>query len=144
MHRLAFQMLDLRHAQSPRLERSHTRRDHHGAGDQPGAGGGRHMKLTRVQSLQLRHLLSQVKRGVERFGLLEQTVDQFLGTANRQRRNVVNRFVGIQLGALTTRAGQRIDDVCADPQQTEFEYLKQAHGTGADDDGVDGQGAGSC
>ena len=81
---------------------------------------------------------------MERFGLLQQPVDQFLRPADRHRRDVVNRLVRIQLGALAADLGERIDDVRADAEQPEFEDLEQTHGAGADDDrfGRSGRGGG--
>ena len=46
------------------------------------------------------HLLPEVKRRLERFTLLEQAGRQLLPCTHRNRRNVVNRFVGIQLDRL--------------------------------------------
>ena len=74
-----------------------------------------------------------MKLGVERLHLLEQPVDQLLGTAHRQRRYVVDRLVRIELGALAADLSQRIDDHRADAQKPELEDLKHAYGPGADD-----------
>ena len=82
-----------------------------------------------------------MKRGVERLGLLQQPVDQFLGAADRQRRDVVDRLVGIQLGALAAGLRQGIDDVGVDSEKPELEDLKQSHGACADDDRLDRVGA---
>ena len=70
--------------------------------------------------------------------LLDQPVDQFLGTADRQRRNVVNRLIWIQLGALPTDLLQGVDDVRADAEQPQFEYLEKSDGARADDDHLRG------
>ena len=78
-----------------------------------------------------------MKRGVKGLGLLQQPIDQFLRAANGQRGNVINRLVGIQLGALTAGLRQGIDDVSADPEKPEFEDLEQSDGAGADDDRFD-------
>jgi hypothetical protein len=100
------------------------------------------VELAALQALHFRHFLPEMKRRIERLCLFEQAVDQLLSTANRQRRDVVNRLVGIQLGALSAGAGQRIDDMGADAKQAEFENLEQAHGARTDDDGIDRQAAG--
>ncbi len=83
---------------------------------------------------QFGHFLAQMKRGVEGLRLLQQSIDQFLCAAHRQRRNVVDRLVRIELGALTAGLAQGIDDVRADAEKAQFEDLKQSHGTCADDD----------
>ncbi len=90
----------------------------------------------------LRHLLVEMERGAERFDLFEQTVDEFLRIADRDRGNVVDRLVGIEFGALSAGLRQRIDDVCLQPEQAEFENLEQAARPGADDDdiGLSGHG----
>ncbi len=92
------------------------------------------MKFTVAQHPQLGHFLAQVKGGLERFGLLQQSIDQFLRPADRQSGNVVNRLIGIELGALAAGLAQGIDDVRADPQQSEFEDLEKTNGPGANDD----------
>src|SRR5262245_4454144 len=73
---------------------------------------------------------------IEWLGLLQQPVDEFLGSADRQCRNVVDGFFGIQLAALSAGMLQRIDHVGANPQQPEFEDLEQATRTRANDDHV--------
>ena len=72
---------------------------------------------------------------VERLALLEEAVHQFLRTAHRQRGNVVDRLVRIQLRALASGRFQRIDDMGFHAQQTQFEDLEQPAGASADDDG---------
>ena len=66
--------------------------------------------------------------------LLLQTIDEFLCTAHRQRRDVIDGLFGIELGALSADVGQRIDQMCLDAQQTQLEHLKQAARPGTDDD----------
>ena len=46
----------------------------------------------------------------ERLDLLQQPVDQLLRAAHGQRRNVIDRLVRIELGALAADLRQRIDD----------------------------------
>ena len=79
------------------------------------------------------HFLAQMQRRVERRDLLHQAVDELLGAAGGQRRDVVDRLVGIKLGALAAGRGQRIDQVAADAQEAELENLEQAAGAGAND-----------
>ena len=75
-----------------------------------------------------------MKGGMKRLDLLHETVDELLGTADRQRRNVVNGLFGVQLGALAARMRQRVDHMRADSEQSELKHLEQAAGTGPDDD----------
>ena len=74
--------------------------------------------------------------GRHRRDLLHQAVDEFLRAADGQRRDVVDRLVGIQLGTLAARVLERVDDVALDAEQAELEDLEQAGGAGADDQGV--------
>ena len=85
---------------------------------------------------ELGDLLAQMKLGVEGLDLLHQPIDQLLGAAHGQRRNVVDRLIRIELGALAARMRERVDDVRADTQQAELEDLEQAAGSCADDDDV--------
>ncbi len=48
-----------------------------------------------------RHLFAEMKLGLEGMDLLHQSIHEFLRSTDRQRRNVVDRLVGIQLGALS-------------------------------------------
>jgi len=79
-------------------------------------------------------LLAQMHPGLERLDLLEQALDEFLGPAHRQRRNIVNRLLGVQLRALSAGPRERIDDVGTDSQQAEFEDLKQSAGPRSNDE----------
>ena len=120
----AFEGLDPGQRQTPRLKRAYAGRDHHGPGLKTRAQRGCHVKFAVRQRLQLGDLLAQMERRMERFCLFQQPIDQFLSAANRQRGDIVDRFVRIQLGALPADLGQRIDDVRLDSEQTEFENLK--------------------
>jgi hypothetical protein len=81
-------------------------------------------------------LLTEVERGAEGLDLFEQVVDQFLTGADRNRRNVVDGFVGAQLGRLAAGEGQCVDHVGLDLQQAQLEHLKQADRAGADDNRI--------
>src|ERR1700679_1367948 len=91
------------------------------------------MEFTVVQHAQSGHSLAQMECRIERLDLFQQPIDQLLGAADGQCRNVINRLVGIEFGALSAGKAQRVDDVRADAKQAQFEDLKEAHGTGADD-----------
>ena len=76
--------------------------------------------------------------GWKRLDLFHQPVDQLLGAADRQGRNVVNRLFRVQLRALSAGILERIDQVGLDAEQTELEHLEQSAGTGADNDHLGG------
>lgn len=100
------------------------------------------MEFAALENPHLGHFLSQMEGGVKRLGLLQEPVDQFLGAANGQRRDVVDRLIRIQLGALAARLRQGVDDMGADAEKAQFEDLKQSDGTCADDDRFDLCGGG--
>jgi hypothetical protein len=77
-----------------------------------------------------------MKLRLEGLDLLHQPVNELLGAAHGQRRNVIDRLLGIQLRALSAWYRQRIDDVRTDTEQAKLEYLKQAARTRTDDDDV--------
>ena len=79
-------------------------------------------------------LLAKVEAGVKGLDLLEQPVDQFLRTADRNRGNVVDRLVRIELGALAAGMRERIHDLALHAEQPELEHRKKANGTRADND----------
>ena len=83
-----------------------------------------------------------MEHGAHRRDLLHQAVDEFLRAADRQRRDVVDRLVGIQLGALAARVLEGVDDVALDAEQAELEDLEQAGRAGADDQGIGLDGGG--
>jgi hypothetical protein len=85
-------------------------------------------------------LPGQVKSGVKRFDLLHEPVDQFLRAADRQRRDVIDRFVGVELSALAARMGERVDDFALEAQKAELENREEPDGAGADDDALRADG----
>ena len=76
--------------------------------------------------------------GVEWFDLLQQRIRQFLAGAFRDGRNVVDRLVRIQLGALAARLSNGIHDLGFQAKETQLEYLEQAAGSCAYDDDIGG------
>jgi hypothetical protein len=68
--------------------------------------------------------------------LLEQALSQFVAGAHWDTRNVINGFVGIKLTALPARLANGIDDFGFQTQQPQFENLKQAAGSGSDNDDI--------
>ena len=119
-----------------RLERAEARRDHHGLRDEPRAGRRGQVEAAVLARTQLDHLLAEVELGPERLDLLHQPVDQLLGAAHGQRRDVVDGLVRVQLGALPARVLQGVDDVRLDAEQPQLEDLEQPRRACADDDGV--------
>ncbi len=92
------------------------------------------MKAARLEHAQFGDFRAKVKLRIERMRLLHQPVDEFLRTADRKRRNVIDRLVRIELGALPARRLERIDHMGRNAEQPELEDLKQAARPRADDD----------
>ncbi len=84
-----------------------------------------HVEAPRGLARDFDDLLAEMKAGVERLDLLHQAVDEFLGAADRQRRDVVDRLVRIELRALPARMRERIDDLALDAEQAELEDGEQ-------------------
>ena len=82
---------------------------------------------------ELRHLVAEMESGGERLDLREQPVDQLLRAAHRQRRDVVDRLVRVELGALAARMRERVHDLAPDAEQPELEDGEQPHRPRADD-----------
>ena len=77
--------------------------------------------------------LAEMQARMERLDLLEQAVDEFLRAADRQRRDVVDRLVRVELGALAAGMRQRIHDLAFHAEEPELENREQSDRTGADD-----------
>ena len=54
----------------------------------------------------------------------------------RDRRNVVDRLLGIKLGALAADLVEDVDEMALDVEQAELEHGEQADRAGADDEHV--------
>ena len=80
--------------------------------------------------------LVEMKLRSERLDLLHQTVGQLLAGDDRQRWHVVDRLLGIQLGALSAGPAENVDDMTFEIEQPEFEHCEQSARTRADDHDV--------
>ena len=81
-------------------------------------------KRPRSRIATLVDLLAKVEAGVKGLDLLEQPVDQFLRSADRNRGNVIDRLVRIELGALAAGMRERIHDLAFHAEQPELEHGK--------------------
>ena len=136
VQRLVLVLLDIRHPQLPRLERADPGSDHHGFRVELLALARLDEKRVVILAPHDLHFLAQVHPGRERLDLFQERIGQFLPGAHGNRRDIVDRLVGIQLGALPSGSRYRVDDLGLEAQQAEFEDLEQAAGTCADDDDV--------
>ena len=120
-------------AEATRLKRADPGRDHDRTGVETGAGRRDHIEPPIGARRQFDDLLSEMEHRLEGLDLLHQAIDELLGTADRQRRDVVDRLVGVELCALAAGCRERIDEVGLDAEQSELEDLEQATGSGTDD-----------
>ena len=130
---LALEHVGLGHTEASRLERPHASGDDHGAGIEARAENGFHVESAILALAQRDDFLPEMQRGIKRRDLLQQAVDQFLSPAGGQGGYVIDRLVGVQLGALPAGRAQRIHEVAGDSQQSELEHLEQPARAGTDD-----------
>ena len=77
-----------------------------------------------------------MKVGLERADLLLQPIDELQRADDRKRRDVIDRLLRIERGALPADLRQRVHHVGVDAEQPQLEHLEQAAWAGADDDYV--------
>ena len=68
--------------------------------------------------------------------LLEKVFRELIGSANRNGGDVVDRFGGIELDALSADIAQRINYVALNLKKAEFKNLEKANGAGANNNGI--------
>jgi hypothetical protein len=68
--------------------------------------------------------------------LFEECFGKLVTSAFRNRRNIVNWFVGLQLRALTARLPDRINDLCFKAKKTQLKDLEQSTGPCSNNDDV--------
>jgi hypothetical protein len=81
-------------------------------------------------------LLLEMEHRLERADLLHQAVDQLLAGAARHRRDVVDRLLRVELGALAADLVEIVDQMAPHPEETGLEHGEQAARARADDDHV--------
>ena len=101
-----------------------------------GAGIGGELPAAVGKLLQRRRHFAEMELRIERLDLFQQPVGQFLAGDDGQAGNVVDRLLGIKLGALPARPVENVDQMAFEIQQSQFEHREQADGAGSDDDDV--------
>ncbi len=134
MQRRPLESLRAFDADTTGLKGAHASRNDHGTRVERRAGGRADMKTTALLARELQDFLPEVEGGVKRRDLLHQAIDELLGATDRKRRDVVNRFFRVQLGALPAGVLQGVHHMGGDPEQPQLEHLKQTTGAGPDDD----------
>src|SRR6266568_9582639 len=74
-----------------------------------------------------------MKLRAERLDLRQQGLDQAVPGAEGNARNVVDRLLGIKLGALAADLVEDVDEMAFDVEQAQLEHAKQADRACADD-----------
>jgi hypothetical protein len=92
---LAFESIRTFDTQAARLKRTEAAGDDHGACVKACVERSAQQEGAVLQRFQFDHFLTHMKLRIERLGLLQQPVDQFLRTAHGQRRDVINRLLRI-------------------------------------------------
>ena len=133
----AFILLDAGERRTLRREGAAARGDHHHFAIENGFGVGREPEAA-VPPFQALHPLIEMKLGAERLDLLHQPIGQLLAGHHGQTRNVVDRLLRIELGALSARAVENIDQMAFDVDEAELEHGEQPDRACADDDDVCG------
>ena len=83
--------------------------------------------------------LAEMKDRFERLDLFEQPVGQLLAGADRNAGNVIDRLLGIKLGALSAGPVENVDEMGLQLGQAKLEHGEQAHWTRANNDHVGGR-----
>ena len=83
----------------------------------------------------LHHFVQMILR-VERFDLLQQSIDEAMRARIGNAGNVVDRFFRIELGALAADFVENVDEVTFHVEQAELKYREQADWPGADDKNI--------
>ena len=132
----AFEFFDTLNAQLTRLEAADTGGEDDNLTVEAGAEARFNVETAVFLLFNDGNFFTEVEDRVERVNLLEEVFRQFIGRANRNGRDVVDRLGGIEFHALTADRAQRVDNVSLDFEKAEFKHLEEADGTGTDDDGI--------
>ena len=136
LHRYLLEGLDPRDRRALRLERAATCGDHHRLAAEGGAGVGGESEAAVIEPFQRLDHLAEMELRFERLDLLQQIVHQPLGADLGVTGNVVDRLLGIELGALAARPVENVDEVAFDLEEPELEDREQPDRAGSDDHDV--------
>ena len=101
-----------------------------------GAPVGRQDELALVVLLDGLRPLAEREARLERSGLLHEAVDQVARQDLRIGGDVENGLLGVDLGTLSARLGQGVNQVALELQEPGFEHGEEAAGPGTDDEDV--------
>jgi hypothetical protein len=115
--------------------------DDHAFGLEDGAGIGGEAEargVGRAERLERGDHLAEMEGRGEGLDLLDQIVDEALAGDDRKARNVVDRLLGIEFGALPADLGQDVDEMGPDVEQSKLEHRKQPARARANDHDIRG------
>src|SRR5207249_11676128 len=120
------------------LERSASCCNDHNLGAEDQSAVGLELEQAVLTFLKRGYHLIEVELRMKRLDLIEQPVGQFATGDHRHARNVVDRLLWIELGALAARAVENVDHVTFDIEKAELENRKQPAWPCANDNRVGG------
>ena len=97
------------------------------------------MECAVFEFFHLGDFLTQMEDRLKVMVLLEKVFRELIGSANRNGGDVVDRFGGIELDALSADIAQRINHVALNLKKAEFKNLEKANGAGANNNGSSGR-----
>ena len=137
LHRAAgLEIIEVGQRRALRYERPAAGRDHHDGRVQLDTVACRQQPAAVIQLLQRLGHLPVMENGIERGDLFHQPVGQLLTGTDRQRRNVVDRLLRIELGALAARLVEDVDKMASQIEKAQLEDGEQAAGACPDNNDV--------
>ena len=139
-HRGALVGLDALERRTLRREGAAARGDDDDLGDERLAGVRREPETAVFFARERIDALTEMEGRAEGLDLLHEPIGQLLARNFGERRDVVDRLFGVELGALSADLFEDVDDVGAYVEKAELKYREEAAGAGADDQrvGLDG------
>ena len=134
--RLRLVGLDAGDRRALRLERAAAGRDHDDLASNTLPAFGRDAEQRIADLLDVLDHLVEMEGRIERLDLLHQRVGQALAGDLRDAGNVVDRLLGIELGALAADLVEDVDEMRLHVEQAELEHREQADRARADDQRV--------
>ncbi len=128
-------MLDAGKRRPLRGEGPAARGDHQDLAFELGAAIGGEPEAV-IEALETFDPLIEMELGAEGLDLCHEPVGQLLAADHGEPRDVVDRLLWVELGALAARAVENVDDMGLDVDEAELEHGKEAYGPCPYNDGV--------
>ncbi len=118
-------MLDAGKRRALRRERAAAGGNHQHLAFEHGADVGREPERP-IEALERVDPLAEMELGAERLDLLHEPVGQLLAGHHDDARDVVDRLLGVELGALAARPVEDVHHMRLDVEQAELEHGEEA------------------